>query len=957
MTAFPSFEQFFEALHRRPAFAWQSDLAERVILQQRWPGVIALPTGTGKTTVLDIALYWLAHAGAHGTPAPRRILYVVDRRLVVDSAYEHASALARRLEEAEGQGGPLGEVARGLRALGGRDTVCLLEVVRLRGGGFMVRDWIRSPLQPVIATSTVDQVGSRLLFRGYGYPRESTNELSVHAGLIGCNALLFLDEAHISQAFFQTLRAVERCRRDCAVDVGGVWQAVALTATPREARDGEVYPSREDMARLLDDPLLAARLAARKLAELIRVPTEADLAPALVGAARRILEEDSSVRALAVVANSVRRAREVFEILRGECDHWEVILLTGRARAVDRDRVLASWLPRMRAGRPRAAEKDLKPLILVATQTIEVGADLDFDGLVTEAAALDALRQRLGRLDRLGERGASRAILVAAEEQLARRSSHPIYGHALRETWLLLERAARSQRSSHLDLGWRSFESLLEDLPDLQPYLTPAPQAPVLLPAHLDLLAQTSPLPEPDLDVSFLVHGFESAPPDVAVVWRADLEVEKPEHWAETVACFPPHAEEVMELPVWEIRRWLSGELADASNVSDVEGGREGPEEPAGGRLCLRWRGAGEDPEVISPDRIRPGDTIVVPATYGGCDDFGWHPASLAPVADRAEASAGDRLRLHPALLAEWLSEEVQEAARSQLQDLMGLLEADAAEEAVYIKRELLALLADHAAEEAVRELARRLQNMRGRVIHYPDGQGIILLGPVRWADNNHAARTAASARHVLLRDHAEGVATRVLEAGSLLGFPEPLVRDLILAARLHDLGKAEPRFQAWLYGGDQEAASAGPLLAKGAMDPRDWRAIQQARRLAGLPQGWRHEALSVALVASEPALLKQANDPDLVLHLIASHHGGGRPFLPAPQGDLLMPIPCSLEWDGLVLRATGIEEVLRLDGAPERFWRLLRRYGWWGLAHLEAILRLADWRQSEHEQVTAPTE
>jgi CRISPR-associated endonuclease/helicase Cas3 len=82
--------------------------------------------------------------------------------------------------------------------------------------------------------------------------------------------------------------------------------------------------------------------------------------------------------------------------------------------------------------------------------------------------------------------------------------------------------------------------------------------------------------------------------------------------------------------------------------------------------------------------------------------------------------------------------------------------------------------------------------------------------------------------------------------------------------------------------------------------------------------------------------------DPDLVLHLVATHHGRCRPF--APVIDERDPIQITYVDDGHRLSATSETGLTRLDsGLPDRFWRLIRRYGWWGLAYLEALVICAD--------------
>ena len=126
-------------------------------------------------------------------------------------------------------------------------------------------------------------------------------------------------------------------------------------------------------------PLLKARLEAEKVAELKEA---IDLERVAAAEALKLAESGAGV--VGVVMNTVASAREVFEALpKGEAK----ILLTGRVRPYDRDRLVERHLDRMKAGRTRNGGM---AFFVVGTQTVEVGADLGFDGLVSEAAPLGA---------------------------------------------------------------------------------------------------------------------------------------------------------------------------------------------------------------------------------------------------------------------------------------------------------------------------------------------------------------------------------------------------------------------------------------------------------------------------------------------------------------------------------------------------------------------------------------
>ena len=190
-----------------------------------------------------------------------------------------------------------------------------------------------------------------------------------------------------------------------------------------------------------------------------------------------------------------------------------------------------------------------------------------------------------------------------------------------------------------------------------------------MLPAYADLWSQTSPIPNADPEISLFLHGAERSSASVQIVWRADLaegDFRNRESVAAILDVVPPRSGEAVEIPLWAVRAWLQKEPDPLTSLSDTA--ERVPETT--GRRRGKWvfRYAGSDDErhtrAVFVDELRDGDLIVVPAAYGGCDQWGWAPGSGEPVKDLAEGAAEPyaarrfAVRVTPELIHQWLLAE-----------------------------------------------------------------------------------------------------------------------------------------------------------------------------------------------------------------------------------------------------------------------------------------------------------
>lgn len=1023
------FREFYEAVHRHRPFPWQTDLVHRVLDENRWPDLIDVPTGLGKTSMLDIAVFvTAASSGAPGAGrvGRRRIFFVVDRRIVVDEATTHARRIAAAVQSAQDGGDPgvVGQVAAGLRACApGGPRNALLPVTTMRGGTTWSAAWLDRPDRPGIVLGTVDQVGSRLLFRGYGV---SDRRRPIDAALVGTDALVLVDEAHLAHTLLKTVAAAHhRDRLGVPVPAPAV---VRLSATDRTT-EGQVAFALDVEAHLGDD-LARRRLTAGKKLTL-REATARTCAGELAGQALDRIDDlrtpAGQAPVVAVVCNTVDRARAVHTELgkqiarRGaevDCE-----LLIGRSRPIDRTGLQERILDRFGTEhRPTT-----RPAVLVATQTVEVGVNLDVDGFVTESASWDALVQRFGRLNRLGtfsdrfpsHRDAAAVVVHDGKDD------GPVYGAARDRTWSALSSAVRDAGTGGLDVGPLACRALSRSVLAGPTFTRRPDDVPVLLAPTLDAWVQTGPVPMVDPPIEPFLHGFDSGAAAVQVLWRDGLLADDPvdtlwddDPWNDEPAelagprtdalltQWPPRTSEIVEVPFRVVRQWIDGQVPEP--VADVDSApdddvRTPPDRDPFRVLAQRpdngsrYRDA-DTPTTwqwITGDQLRPGDVVVVPSERGGLDEFGWSPADRSPVHDASEAATFERSRSRrEAALRIDRQLPTRLGIDGPAQTLVGeglaalLVDRDAfadpdepanSDEVGPLSGVLRARLPEQPArrwgwtDTTWTTLHRWLDSGKLRIVDVTDPTDALIAGrpPRRWArllvgplpddsaaapgradssvdrDDEEVAASSIGGTRVTLDQHHAAVRERASAIAEALHLPPELREVVADAAGWHDLGKVEQRFQVMLHGGDAtEAAIATEPLAKSGMDQADrlsWRAAARASRL---PAGARHEAWSAALVEEylRTARPDYPGDVDLLIHLVASHHGHARPFARLVLDTEPRPIDATV--GDIPVRVSSADTV-SLEH-PSRFTQLNQRYGRWGLALLETVVRCADTTVSE---------
>ena len=947
------FDTVFEALTGNSPFPWQRRLFDEWLVVGKLPAAVDIPTGLGKTNVMGL---WLL-ARAAGAKLPRRLVYVVDRRAVVDQATNIAETIRDRLEKCKS----LEPVKKGL----GLHNNSALPISTLRGRYADNKEWRKDPAASAIIVGTVDMIGSRLLFCGYGV---SKNQRPYHAGLLGVDALVMLDEAHLVPPFEELLKTIVRETNGNGAGLLGPSRAnegrgivppfmlLPLSATRRSNQVNE----ESDVFRLspedTQNEIVRERLEAAKTLTIENLTKDTKLEKALADTAWKWASEEPSgtetSRRILIYCNSRKVAEAVADDLQKRTNKDQsglaTILFVGGRRVYERheaelelkrygfipgnDTALESADDRQAHDAKRSDntfDRDVgadKPVFLIATSAGEVGVDLDADHMVCDLVAWERMVQRLGRVNRRGK-GMARVLVIdqgpPAKSEDAAIASHKAVRHLLEK---LPPALAGGHQSGPAALAKIGGEVELHD--DIKRASTPMPLYPELSRPLVDAWAMTS-LPDQHAGVPevgpWLRGWVDDEEPQTSVVWRCYLPgwLENDDaHWSDSIYrqrrkelngffdSAPPQALEILETDHWRVAEWLRKRASklqkslksatEASNsVSNTREENEGVADKSRTHAS------------ISP--LRSSTPVAFPVQPDGSSDPPLRLMEIGTIKKEVlEKRIGGRRLIVDARLGgvkDGLLDEKSDTTVLTIEDNWGVQNISE-EDGPDIR---ISVISTEARNKRLDE--SKIQEVFA--MHYPKSQDETpeawLVVEKRRSVPSKQETLAMASRLQKLNDHQMAVAQEVECIADTIGLSEDDRKMLVAAARHHDDGKRTPRWQGAFNAPSEDgpyAKTPGPLN-------------QQAL------SGYRHEFQSVLDMQQKNSLDINSSSPqfDLMLHLIAAHHGYARPNISTAGCDALPPSVANR-------RAYEI---------AFRFARLQKMWGPWGLAWWEVLLRAAD--------------
>jgi len=359
-----SFEAFFKAATGFSPYPYQRRLADVGM----WPDLLEIPTGAGKTDAIVLAWMWRRYVGR---PDPRRLVYTLPMRGLVEQTYQRVSVMIDRMADTLGDGLPF--------------------IDKLLGGE-VGEEWFSAPEQPMILIGTQDLILSRALNRGYAMNRF---KWPMAFGVLNEDALWIIDEMQLQGVGVTTSAQLQALREKLGTFAPTATTFVSATVDrswlvcadfhidERLRRDGSVINLDADDRR---DPRLARILDGKKTAYRDSAFAVADVAATV----RR--HHRPGTRTL-VILNQVGRARDVAAALMRGSSQPPVRLLHSRFRPDDRTQQIEACF-----GKDAPAEA-----IIVATQVVEAGIDTSATTMISDLAPWASIVQRLGRCNRRGD--------------------------------------------------------------------------------------------------------------------------------------------------------------------------------------------------------------------------------------------------------------------------------------------------------------------------------------------------------------------------------------------------------------------------------------------------------------------------------------------------------------------------------------------------------------------------